>query len=308
MVAPEFEGQAHGLYFLSSLRIVRMSHFFTRLALAGSLAALLTSPALAQDTSTLEALAPETVLATVNGYEITEDEALMASQDFAEQLQQVPVGQRRAVIVDALIDLHLLAMAAEEAELDESEEFARRMAYQRARTLRTSYLVEVIAADVTEDVLREAYDEAVAEFEPAQERQARHILVETEDEAIDVIAELDGGADFATLAAERSTGPSAANGGDLGWFGRGRMVPEFEDAAFALEVGAYSSAPVETQFGFHVLMVEDVRDTQAPAFEELAAQIQQGLLQQRFVETIDRLREAGEVDYVAEGLEPPAAE
>lgn len=285
-----------------------MSHFFTRLALAGSLAALLTGPTLAQETSTLEALEPETVLATVNGYEITESEARMASQDFAEQLQQVPVEQRRAVIVDALIDLHLLAMAADEAGLDDSEEFARRMAYQRARTLRSSYLVEVIAADVNEDALREAYDEAIAEFEPSEERQARHILVETEEEAVEVIEALDGGADFATLAQERSTGPSASNGGDLGWFGRGRMVPAFEEAAFDLEVGAYSSAPVETQFGFHVLMVEGVRDTQAPAFEELAPQIQQGLLQRRFIETINDLRDGGEVVYVVEGLEPPTEE
>lgn len=285
-----------------------MSHFLTRLAMAGSLAGLLASPALAQDGTSLEALEPETVLATVNGYEITEDEALMASQDFAEQLQQVPAEQRRAVIVDALIDLHLLAMAAEEQDLDESEEFERRMAYQRARTLRTSYLVEVIAADVNEEVLQEAYDEAVADFEPTEERKARHILVESAEDAANVIEELDGGADFAELAAERSTGPSAANGGDLGWFGRGRMVPAFEDAAFSLEVGSYSSEPVETQFGFHVLIVEETRETEAPAFEELAPQIQQGLLQQRFVETIDGLREAAEVDYVAEGLEPEPAE
>lgn len=285
-----------------------MSHFLTRLAFAGSLAALLASPVLAQDATAPDVLAPETVLATVNGYEITEDEALMASQDFAEQLQQVPAEQRRAVIVDALIDLHLLAMAADEAELDQSEEFERRMAYQRARTLRTSYLVEIIAADVTEEVLQDAYDEAVADFEPAEERRARHILVESAEDAANVIEELDGGADFAELAAERSTGPSASNGGDLGWFGRGRMVPAFEDAAFALEVGSYSAEPVETQFGFHVLIVEETRDTAAPTFQELAPQIQQGMLQQRFVETIDGLREAADVDYIAEGLEPPVAE
>lgn len=285
-----------------------MSLFLTRLALAGSLTALLASPVLAQNAVIPEPLAPETVLATVNGYEITEDEALMASQDFAEQLQQVPAEQRRAVIVDALIDLHLLAMAADEADLDESEEFVRRMAYQRARTLRTSYLVEIIAADVTEEVLQDAYDEAVADFEPAQERRARHILVESEEDAASVIEELDGGADFATLAAERSTGPSASNGGDLGWFGRGRMVPAFEDAAFSLDVGSYSATPVETQFGFHVLIVEEVRDTEAPAFQELAPQIQQSLLQQRFVETIDGLRDAAEVDYVAEDLAPPPAQ
>lgn len=283
-----------------------MSHFFTRLAVAG-FAAFAVSGVLWGAANAQEELDPSTVLATVNGYEITEDEALMASQDFAEQLQRVPNEQRRAVIVDALIDLHLLAGAGEEAGLADSEAFQRRLAYQRARTLRTNYLVEVLAAQVDEEALQSAYDEAVAGFEPEEERKARHILVETEEDARAVIEELDGGADFATLATERSTGPSAANGGDLGFFGRGRMVPVFEDAAFALDVGNYTPDPVESQFGWHVIYLEEVRESAAPSFAELAPQIQQGLLQQAFIEAIGGLREEASITYEVEGLEPPAA-
>jgi peptidyl-prolyl cis-trans isomerase C len=211
------------------------------------------------------------------------------------------------VIVDALVDLHLLAGAGEAAGLDETESFARRMAYQRARTLRTTYLVEVLAAEVDEEALRAAYDEAIADFEAEEERRARHILVESEEEARALIEELDGGADFATLASERSTGPSATNGGDLGFFGRGRMVPVFEDAAFSLDVGSYTADPVESQFGWHVIFVEETRQSEPPAFAELAPQIQQGLLQQAFIDAIGDLREEAAISYEVEGLEPPTA-
>jgi peptidyl-prolyl cis-trans isomerase C len=146
---------------LSTPRLPRLARFtmagLTAFVLSGAAGAGLVASAQAQ-----EALEPSTVLAIVNGHEITEDEAMMASQDFSEQMARVPADQRRAVIVDALIDLHLLAGAAEEAGLADTDTFARRMAYQRARTLRTNYLVDVIAADVNEETLRAAYDEAVA--------------------------------------------------------------------------------------------------------------------------------------------------
>jgi peptidyl-prolyl cis-trans isomerase C len=289
-----------------SLDLSRQLSHLVRLMGTAALALML--PVGAGSVAAQDALAPETVLAIVNGYAITEDEAAMASQDFAQQLQQVPPEQRRTVIVDALIDLHLLAGAAEAAGLDESEAFQRRMAYQQARTLRTAYLVDVIAAQVDEAALRASYDEVVSAFEPVEERRARHILLATREEAEAVIGELDGGADFATLATERSTGPTGPNGGDLGFFGPGRMVPPFDEAAFALEVGSYSAEPVETQFGWHVILIEESRMSAAPAFEEVAAQIQQSLLQERFVEAIGGLREGAQISYEIEGVGPPPAQ
>jgi peptidyl-prolyl cis-trans isomerase C len=283
-----------------------MLHTVSRLALAGLTVSVFSLASLAPSAMAQEVLAPDTVLAIVNGHEITEDEAMMASQDFAEQMQRVPAEQRRAVIVDALIDLHLLAGAAETEGLADTAAFERRMAYQRARTLRTSYLVEVLSAGVDEAAIEAAYNEAVEGFEAEEERRARHILVETEEDARSVIEELDGGADFATLATERSTGPSGPNGGDLGFFGPGRMVPVFEEAAFALEVGSYTADPVESQFGWHVIFVEEVRESEAPTLAQLGPQIQQGLLQQAFVGAVDDLRGAADISYEVEGLEPPA--
>ncbi|MBV6657832.1 MAG: peptidylprolyl isomerase [Devosiaceae bacterium] len=271
-------------------------------ALAASLCFGVSAPAAAQET-----IDQDTVLATVNGYEITELEARLAGQDFAEQMQRVPADQRRAVVVDALIDLHLLAMAADEAGLDESSEFERRMAYQEARTLRTAYLVEIVAAQVDDGAVRAAYDEFVTGFDPVEERRARHILVEDQETAMELIGQLNGGADFAELATEHSTGPSGPSGGDLGWFSRGRMVPAFEEAAFGLEPGSYTNEPVETRFGFHVILVEETRDSEPPAFEAVASDIQQSLLQQRFAEVIGGLRESASIDYQLEGLTPPAA-
>ena len=277
-----------------------------RAALTATLAAGVSLGGLAA-AAAQEEIGPDTVLAVVNGHAITEYEARLASQDFAEQLQRVPGDQRRAIVVDALIDLHLLADAAEEEGLDESEDFARQMAYQQARTLRTTYLVEVLAQRVDDAAVQAAYDEIVAAFEPTEERKARHILVETEEAAREVIAALDDGAAFADLAQERSTGPSAPNGGDLGWFGRGRMVPAFEEAAFAMEVGAYTADPVQTQFGWHVILVEETRQSEPPALEAIGDQLRQQLLQQEFINAIGGLRDEAEISYEIEGLEPPGA-
>ncbi|MEM6712663.1 MAG: peptidylprolyl isomerase [Pseudomonadota bacterium] len=281
-----------------------MQNPIKRIALASFVAVFASAtaslPVLAQ-----EGVAPETVVVTVNGHQITEDELGMASQDFAEQLQRIPDAQRRGLLVDALIDLHLLANAAEAENLDDDAAFERRMAYERAQTLRTAYLVNVVGQSVDDATVQAAYDETVAGFEPQEERRARHILLETEEEAMEVIAELNGGADFATLAQEKSTGPSGPNGGDLGFFGPGQMVPPFEEAVFAMEAGNHSTEPVETQFGFHVILVEETRETAPPSFEQVAPQIRNELLQQNFVATVTLLREAADISYQDETLAPP---
>ena len=286
--------------FRPMIRAARRAGLTAALAAGVALGGL--APAAAQ-----EEITPDTVLAIVNGHEITEYEARLAGQDFAEQLQRVPADQRRAIIVDALIDLHLLADAGEAEGLADSDAFRRQMAYQEARTLRTAYLVEVLAAQVDDAAVQAAYDEVVAAFEPAEERRARHILLSSREDAEAVIAELEGGADFATLAQERSTGPSAPGGGDLGWFGRGRMVPAFEEAAFALEVGGTSPEPVETQFGWHVIQVEEVRQSAPPPLEAIGDQLRQQLLQQQFINAIGAMRDEATISYEVEGLEPPAA-
>ncbi|MCB1508206.1 MAG: peptidylprolyl isomerase [Hyphomicrobiaceae bacterium] len=252
-----------------------------------------------------EAPDPLTVVAKVGDIEITEEAIQMAYQDFGQQLQNVPEGERRRVVVDALVDMYLLARAGEEAGLGEREDFARRMAFLRARQLRTSYLIENVASAVNEEAVRAAYDEAVSSFTPQPEVRARHILVETREAAEEIIGLLEDGGDFVEIARERSTGPSGPQGGDLGWFGRGRMVEAFEEAAFTLEAGEYTREPVETRFGWHVILVEEKRESAPPPFEQIAPQLEQAMLQRAFSETLTGLREGVEIDYLDPSVAPP---
>src|SRR5690606_30793860 len=174
--------------------------------------------------------------------------------------------------------------------------FQQRLAYLEERALRRAYFAETIANAVTETAVRAEYDAFVADFVPADEIRASHILVPTEDEANAVKAELDGGADFATLAKEKSIDPGAANGGDLGFFGKGMMVAPFETAAFAMTEIGQVSEPVQSQFGWHVIRLEEKRQSTPPAFEQVAGQLQQQLLMTTFDDTVERLMDGVAID------------
>ncbi|MDA8870864.1 peptidylprolyl isomerase, partial [Rhizobiaceae bacterium] len=155
-----------------------------------------------------------------------------------------------------------------------------------------------------EDV-KARYDKEIGETTPEQEVQARHILVKTQEEADAIIAELDGGADFETLAKEKSTGPSGPQGGDLGFFAKGRMVPEFETAAFGMEDGEYTKEPVKTQFGFHVIQRVGSRDVALPTLEQAGEQLRQFLLTERYAETVQKGREEVGVELIDKTLALP---
>jgi peptidyl-prolyl cis-trans isomerase C len=174
--------------------------------------------------------------------------------------------------------------------------FQQRLAYLQDRALRRAYFAETIANAVTEEAVRADYEAFVGEFVPADEIRASHVLVPTEEEANAVKAELDGGADFAAVAKEKSIDPGAANGGDLGFFGKGMMVAPFEAAAFALTDIGQVSAPVESQFGWHVIRLEEKRQSAPPAFEQVAAQLQQQRLMTTFDETVARLMDGVTID------------
>jgi len=278
--------------------VIPMSYSTSRLLRAASLAVLLAATpalsALAQDSAATPpaaeatAVDPASVVARVGDQTITEGDLAFAAEDMAQDLAQMPPEERRAFLVRILIDMKVMSAAAREAGMDQTEIFAQRREYLEERALRRAYFAEAIAASVTEEAVRAEYDAYVAQFEPVDEIRASHILVETEEEANTLKAELDGGADFATLAREHSIDPGAANGGDLGFFGRGMMVQPFEEAAFALGDGAIS-APVQSQFGWHIIKLEEKRQSQPPAFEQVAPQIQNQLLMQTFTETVDEL-------------------
>ncbi len=232
----------------------------------------------------------ENVVALVDGTEITETELAFAAEDLANDLRSIPPEERRAFLVTVLIDMKLMANKAREQNLDQSVAYMERLRYLEERALRRAYFTQQVEGGVGEAEVRAAYETLISDQAGEPELRARHILLDTQEEALAVIAELEGGRDFAETAQERSTGPSGPSGGDLGFFGRGRMVKEFEDAAFALDVGQIS-APVQTQFGWHVIKVEEMRQTPPPPFEQVAGQIQQQLMREQYDLVVNSLKD-----------------
>ncbi|MDB5622479.1 MAG: peptidylprolyl isomerase [Devosia sp.] len=242
------------------------------------------------------AATPETVVATVGEDTITEADLSFAAEDLTQELGQMPAEQRKAFLLRVLIDMKVMAGAAKEAGMDTTPLFQQRLAYLEERALRRAYFADVIAGAVTEDAVRAEYDKYTAEFQPADEIHASHILVENEDEAKAIKAELDGGADFAAIAKEKSIDPGAANGGDLGFFSAGMMVPQFEEAAFALTEPGQVSDPVQSQFGWHIIRLEEKRQSSPAPIEQVAGQLQQQLLMSAFDDAVAKLMAGVEID------------
>lgn len=272
--------------------------------------ALTLSPANAQDATAPAApaaeITPQTVVATVGGETITEADISFAAEDLAQELQQMPPEQRKAFLVTVLIDMKVMAKAAREQQMDQTDLFKQRLRYLEDRALRRAYFGEKIATGVTPEALQAAYVAFSAQFQGQEEVHARHILVASEDEAKAVKAELDGGKDFAELAMAKSTDPSAQqNGGDLGFFAKGMMVKPFEDAAFAMNAGEVS-APVQSDFGWHVIKVEEKRMSQPPSIEQVTPQLQQQLMFQNFETAVAALKQEITIDIpdpaLAEGV------
>lgn len=232
---------------------------------------------------------PDAIIATVGEATITESDLAFAAEDLAQELSNVPTAERRSFLTTVLIDMKVMAGAARAENLQESEIFHRRQKYLVDRSLRRAYFAEKITAAVTPEAVDAAYQELVAGFAPQEEIRARHILVTDESDAKMIKAEIDAGKPFEIAAMENSIDGSSQNGGDLGYFGRGQMVPPFEQAAFGLEVGGVS-APVQSQFGWHIIKLEDRRQSAPPPFAQVAQQLQQQVLFQIFDETVKQLK------------------
>ncbi|MFD1254694.1 Putative peptidyl-prolyl cis-trans isomerase Cbf2 precursor [Devosia equisanguinis] len=281
--------------FTHSMRLVRT------LSLAALLATTTLTASFAQDAAPAApapaaTVTPETVVATVGGEAITEADLSFAAEDMAQDLAQMPPEQRRAFLLRVLIDMKVMSGAAKAAGMDQTALFAQRLKYLEERALRRAYFADAIAGAVTEEAVRAAYDAYVADFKPEDEIRASHILVESEDKAKELKAQLDGGADFATLARENSIDPGAANGGDLGFFGPGMMVKPFQDAAFALANPGDISEPVQSQFGWHIIKLEEKRQSSPQPFEQVASQLQQQVLMQTFTKKVDELMSGVTID------------
>lgn len=237
------------------------------------------------------------VMATVGGSPITAAEVKLAETELDPQFAKLPPDQRQIAALAALVDIRALAVKAKAEKLDETPEFKQRMAFLRDRALHNAYFKQKVADTITDADVRARYDKEIAAAPPVNEVHALHILVKTKEEAEAIIKKLDAGASFKDLAKKESTDGSAAEGGDLGYFGPGQMVPAFEKAAFALNVGSYTEKPVHTQFGWHVIKVVDKRQKQPPAFDQVKAQVRSVLMRERYIALVQSAQKDLKIDY-----------
>ncbi|MAZ02855.1 MAG: peptidylprolyl isomerase [Sneathiella sp.] len=248
------------------------------------------------------------VLATVNGENITEADIASLYSSLPQQYRQAPLAMIKEQLLQQLISMEVISQAAKKDNLSDNPEYKDRLDAVQTQLMQELYIKTKIDELVTDELLKEEYDKIVADFTPEEQLHARHILLKTEEEANDVIKLLDEGGDFAELAKEYSTGPSGPNGGDLGFFAKGSMVPEFADAAFNLENGEYSKAPVESQFGFHVIKAEDRRNTEPPSFEEKKPELQAKVSNSVIDKLIEELKADASIILMTPAEDEKAAE
>ena len=245
------------------------------------------------------------VVAKVNGAEIHESDVTLAEQELGPSLAQMDPAAKHQNVVSFLIDLKLAAKVAEEKKMQDSDDFKKRAAFAHDRLLMDALLAKQGKDAATDDAMKKVYDDAAKQIGGEQEVHARHILVETEDEAKQVVEELKKGADFAELAKKKSKDPGAADGGDLGFFTKEQMVPEFSTAAFALEPGKISD-PVKTQFGWHVIKVEEKRSRKPPEFAQVKPQIETFVTRKAQADYVAKLREGAKVERFDVAATPKA--
>jgi peptidyl-prolyl cis-trans isomerase C len=249
-------------------------------------------PAAAEDPASTQ------VVAKVNGKAITEADMRMADAELASDLANIPADVRRRALAEYLIDNMLFADAAEAAKLDETPEFQEQSLYMRRRLLRDQYFEKQLRGQVSEDEAKKIYTARVAELKPEDEFAARHILVDSEAKAKELRAKIVAGADFAQVAKENSNDPgSKEQGGLLGYFVKGQMVPEFEAAVMKMHEGEVSE-PVKTSFGWHIIKLEDRRRKDPPTFDSVKQTIMNSLAIRKAQERAAELRGKSQLEYV----------
>lgn len=257
-------------------------------------AAVLGTLASAQDAPTAS-----TVLATVNGTEITVGHVIALTSRLPDQYQGIADETLFNGVLDQLIQQTAIGAEADRDSLG----IKLALENENRALLAGEVLTAISAAAVTDEAVQAAYEKEYVDIKHETEYKASHILVKTEEEAKALIAELNGGADFAALAKERSTGPSGVSGGDLGWFIGARMVPEFGEAVATMELGAISE-PIKTQFGWHVIKLFETRDEQPPALEDVRAKIEDKLKGPAISAAIKRLEAAATITRTTDGIDP----
>jgi peptidyl-prolyl cis-trans isomerase C len=244
------------------------------------------------------AVAQEKVMATVDGKKITEADIRLAEFEIGGDLGNLPPATKRRVLVEYMIENQLFADAAEKEKLSSGPAFEERLTYWKRRALRDTFFDKSVKGDVSDAVAKAFYDDQVKGMKPEEEVQARHILVDTEEKAKELADKITKGGDFAALAKENSKDPgSKDDGGMLGYFGRGQMVPAFEEAAYRLKKGEVSP-PVKSQFGFHIIKLEDRREKKLPTFEEVRERILNSMIQKKAQDVALGLRTKAKIEYI----------
>jgi peptidyl-prolyl cis-trans isomerase C len=274
-------------------------------AIAAVLFTVLAASGCSKDSSS-EAPAPapasDPVVARVNGVDIRQSDLALAEEDVGADMQAVSPEAKREHLISYLADIIMVTQAADKTNLADNPDFKRRLAFLRNKLLMGYELQQQAKTALTDEALHQTYDEAVKSMAGQEEVRARHILVQGEDEAKAILEQLKKGADFATLAKEKSKDPGAAEGGDLGYFTKDQMVPEFADVAFKMYPGQLSN-PVKTQFGWHVIKLEDKRTKQPPEFEKVKDQIEAYLARKAQTDFIAKLRQNAKVERLDKAAE-----
>ena len=245
------------------------------------------------------------VVARANGVDIRLSDLAFAEEEIGSNMPQMPPDQKRDYLITYLTDVIIVSQAAEKQKLDERPDIRSRLAFDHNRVLMEALLQDAGKAALTDDAMHKVYEEAVKQMGNEEEVHARHILVPTEDEAKAIVDQLKGGADFAALAKEKSKDPGAADGGDLGYFTKDQMVPEFSEVAFKMYPGQLSN-PVKTQFGWHVIKVEDKRMRPVPELATIKEQIDAYLVRRAQSEYVGKLRQTAKIERLDAPVAPPS--
>ena len=279
------------LFFLKSL--VLFGAFHLLLAISSSKAETKPKPLEKMETK---------IVATVDGKPIFLSEIIGMAQRLPEQYRKMSLEAVYPSLLTRAIDSKLVTLEGRRAGFSKDPDVKKRLLDVEDQIISEIFLTKTIGSQVTEGALQKIYSETKSEMASGDQIKARHILLDSEEKAMEIIKKLQAGGEFAKLASEYSTGPSAASGGDLGWFGEGQMVPEFSKAAFALNPGDIVTKPVKTQFGWHIILVEDRKVSAPPSFDEAKEQLASTMSQKLLKELIETLRtKAKIVRFQADG-------
>jgi peptidyl-prolyl cis-trans isomerase C len=276
---------------------------FTRLSVCRALGALAFAALLSTPSGVAWAQDKDPVVARANGVDIRESDLAFAEEEIGGNIPAMPPDQKRDYLINYLVDVVVLSQAAEQQKLADRPEVKHRLTFDRNRLLMEALLQDTGKAALSDAAEHQVYDEAIKQVKGEEEVHARHILVPTEDEAKAILAQLKGGADFATLAKEKSKDPGASEGGDLGYFTKDQMVPEFAEVAFKLDKGQISD-PVKTQFGWHIIKVEDRRTKPTPTFEQVKPQLENYVAHRAQAQFVDNLRKSATIERLDKPVAP----